>query len=33
MISKNTYEVDSISGALATSRALKEAVKDAMSKI
>ncbi|WP_318531138.1 FMN-binding protein [Ligilactobacillus salivarius] len=33
MISKNTYEVDSISGASATSRALKEAVKDAMSKI
>lgn len=32
-ISKNTYEVDSISGASATSRALKEAVKDAMSKI
>nr|WP_239834525.1 FMN-binding protein [Ligilactobacillus salivarius] len=33
MISKNTYDVDSISGASATSRALKEAVKDAMSKI
>lgn len=33
MISKNTYEVDSISGASATSRALKEAVKDAMNKI
>lgn len=33
MIIKNTYEVDSISGASATSRALKEAVKDAMSKI
>lgn len=33
MISKNTYEVDSISGASVTSRALKEAVKDAMSKI
>lgn len=32
-ISKNTYEVDSISGASATSRALKETVKDAMSKI
>ncbi|MDM8223619.1 FMN-binding protein [Ligilactobacillus salivarius] len=33
MISKNTYEVDSISGASATSRALKKAVKDAMNKI
>ncbi|MDW3023339.1 FMN-binding protein [Ligilactobacillus salivarius] len=33
MISKNTYEVGSISGASATSRALKEAVKDAMNKI
>ena len=33
MISKNTYDVDSISGASATSRALKEAVKDAMNKI
>ena len=33
MISKNTYDVDSISGASAKSRALKEAVKDAMNKI
>lgn len=33
MISKNIYEVGSISGASATSRALKEAVKDAMNKI
>ena len=33
MISKNTYEVGSISGASATSRDLKEAVKDAMNKI
>lgn len=33
MISKNTYDVDSISGASPTSRALKEAVKDAMNKI
>lgn len=33
MIAKNTYEVDAVSGASATSNALRDAVKDALSKI
>lgn len=33
MVSKNTYEVDAIAGASASSRALKSAVKDALSQI
>ncbi|WP_057736379.1 NAD(P)H-dependent oxidoreductase [Liquorilactobacillus uvarum] len=33
MVTRNTYEVDAVSGASATSRALKAAVKDALSQI
>lgn len=33
MIAENTYDVDAISGASQTSRAIKEAVKDSLSKI
>lgn len=33
IVEKNTYDVDSVSGASASSRAIKDAVKDAMSKV
>lgn len=32
MVAKNTYEVDAVSGASASSRAIKEAVKNAIEK-
>ncbi|WP_300561779.1 FMN-binding protein, partial [Companilactobacillus sp.] len=33
IVEKNTYDVDSVSGASASSRAIKDAVKDAMTKV
>lgn len=33
MVEKNTYEVDAVSSASATSRALKDAVKNALAKV
>lgn len=32
MVAKNTYDIDSVSGASSTSKALKLAVKDALDK-
>jgi len=33
MIARNTYDVDAVSGASVSSRALKDAVKDALSQV